>query len=841
MGIRAFIRDEIFAKLLRDRGVLIVYDPDSRYRDLCRSMESERVIVVDATEGSIESREAAMKALPAVALTGPKQRELLIYVPARQPHTDEAKQVDPFAAYGEFGAVFPGESSGNAFDQICLKFKPDQRDEIRRLFDQDPSPAFELIDNVGGGLKWPTLRTLLKVESTRDILLALLAPTPAQTEALKGSDLWVTEVRALLEATLGLKLKTKGKTLSSVAEELWRYLLFSEFRFDLPGELPAALAGVPRAPDAARALVEDLCDRLRGADWSRPTYVERAEAVERELDLPALCDGLEDLGVRDTFPFEERSVLAGAIRALRERQLDAVRATVRRRERSVWSDKGESREQWDLLRAALALVAACDDADRQLGDHVSGLDSLIDFYVANLRRVDQLQREFEQAAGDHIVPDEAMAAVVTQARRCYGALMGKVQPVFTSLLETAGWPPAGRLANAELFDRHVAPLLKESGRRVAFIVVDALRYELGVALAGQLGDGDAVEIVPACAQMPTVTPVGMASLLPGAATGLSLARFDGGIVPMLDGAPLSSVTQRMEVLRSRYGDRFSEQVLKVFVKDKPTIPATVSLLVLRDTEIDIHLETSPDTTLSLLQQMLKRIRVAVRLVKVAGFNDVVVATDHGFFLNAQAEAGDVCGKPAGNWVVLHDRSLLGEGTGDGSNFTIPAERVGIRGDFRVFAGPRSMAPYRRGLLYFHGGASLQEAIVPVLTMRLKKEAQPDIATANVVLSYRKGARKITTRLPVIEIRVESGDIFSQGTAFEILLEAQDRKGNVVGEAKHGGAVDAATGTVTLRPGQSEPVTLRMVMEFEGKFIVKALNPTTLTTFTTLELETDYAV
>ncbi|KAA0676970.1 PglZ domain-containing protein [Roseomonas genomospecies 6] len=840
MGIREFIRDEVFAMLLGKRGVLVVYDPDRRYRDLCRSMGGERVTVVDASESSIESREAALAALPAAALNGPRQRGLLIYVPTRPPVTDEAKQADPFAAYGTFGATFP-EGDGHAYLSLCLRAKPDHAAEIRRLFDQDPSPAFELIDNVGGGLKWPTLRTLLGVESTRDILFALLVPTPAQGEALKGNDAWVTEARALLDAALGLKLKTKGKTWSSVAEELWRYLLFSEFRFDLPVESPAALAGVPHAPDAARAMVEDLCDGLRGTAKLRPTYVERAEAIERELNLPALCAGVEDLGVRDTFPFEERSVLAGAVRALREDRLDAVRAIVRRNEGSVWSDKGESREQWDLLAAALALVEACDDADRQLGDHVGGLNPLIDFYVANLRRVDQLQREFEQAVGDHVAPDETMAAVVDQARRRYATLMGKVQPVFTSHLETSGWPPTGRLANADVFDRHVAPLLKESGRRVAFIVVDALRYELGVALVGQLGDGDAAEIVPACTQMPTVTPVGMASLLPGAAAGLSLARADGGIVPTLDGKPLPSVTQRMDVLRARYGDRFAEHVLKAYVKGKPAIPATVSLLVLRDTEIDSHLENSPDTTLSLLQQMLKRIRVAVRLVKDAGFNDVVVATDHGFFLNAQAEAGDVCGKPAGTWITLHDRSLLGEGAGDSANFAIPAERVGIRGDFRVFAGPRSMAPYRRGLLYFHGGASLQEAIVPVLTVRLKKETQPDVATATITLGYRRGARRITTRLPVIEIAVESTDMFSQAAEFEILLEAQDRKGNVVGEAKAGGAVNAATGTITLRPGQKEQVTLRMAMEFEGKFIVKALNPTTLATYTTLELETDYAV
>jgi hypothetical protein len=84
-------------------------------------------------------------------------------------------------------------------------------------------------------------------------------------------------------------------------------------------------------------------------------------------------------------------------------------------------------------------------------------------------------------------------------------------------------------------------------------------------------------------------------------------------------------------------------------------------------------------------------------------------------------------------------------------------------------------------------------------------------------------------------------MFSVGQAFEVLLEAQDKKGNVVGEAKPGGAVNAATGTITLEPGNKAQVTLRMQMEFEGKFKVKALNPTTLAVYAQLELETDYAV
>jgi hypothetical protein len=183
MSIRDFIRDEVFAKLLREQGVLVVYDPDRRYRDICGSMTSGDVVVVDASDSSIESRDPALAALPSVVPLGAGHRDLLIYVPKRLPISNEDKQIDPFAAYGAFGAVFP-DGDGHAYLSLCLRARPDHGTEIRRLFDQDPSPAFDLIDNIGGGLNWPTLRFLLRVESARDILAALLAPTPAQKDAL---------------------------------------------------------------------------------------------------------------------------------------------------------------------------------------------------------------------------------------------------------------------------------------------------------------------------------------------------------------------------------------------------------------------------------------------------------------------------------------------------------------------------------------------------------------------------------------------------------------------------------------------------------------------------------
>src|SRR5262249_16252480 len=76
---------------------------------------------------------------------------------------------------------------------------------------------------------------------------------------------------------------------------------------------------------------------------------------------------------------------------------------------------------------------------------------------------------------------------------------------------------------------------------------------------------------------------------------------------------------------------------------------------------------------------------------------------------------------------------------------------------------------------------------------------------------------------------------------EVLLEAHDRKNAVVGEAKPGGPVNAATGTITLKPGEPVQVAVRMNPEYQGKFTLKALNPVTLPTYHSIDLEPDYAV
>jgi hypothetical protein len=163
MKIADFIRDEILLRRLNEREVLVVYDGNGRYRDLCLSLaegaeaDNVRRAVVNAGGSSILAREATLSALQQIG--NRELDQLLVYVPAEQSAADEAKLHDPFALAAVCGTVFPNAAlDGDEFQQICLRAKPEFSAEIRAIFVRDSNPSFAVIDNIGGGHSYRSCR-----------------------------------------------------------------------------------------------------------------------------------------------------------------------------------------------------------------------------------------------------------------------------------------------------------------------------------------------------------------------------------------------------------------------------------------------------------------------------------------------------------------------------------------------------------------------------------------------------------------------------------------------------------------------------------------------------------
>ena len=132
----------------------------------------------------------------------------------------------------------------------------------------------------------------------------------------------------------------------------------------------------------------------------------------------------------------------------------------------------------------------------------------------------------------------------------------------------------------------------------------------------------------------------------------------------------------------------------------------------------------------------------------------------------------------------------------------------------------------RGQVYYHEGLSLQEAVLPCLSVELKgKKKGPK--EPHLQLTYKQGKTdRIPSRRPVVDLGWAEVELFADENEIEVAIEAVNSKGQVVGWVGSGPAVNAATQGVRIRPGQVTSVGLRMDDDFAGSFTVRVLDPAT---------------
>ena len=762
MKIADYIQEQ-FRQRVESHTGLVIYDPAKRYRDLANGLASETVTVVDTTDSIILGRERAMDAWVNLSKAGKQPQYLVVYVPAKPPASDDEKCRDPFQIFALGGGAFP-DGDGDSYFSLCRRARPDHAAKIEALF-KAGEPDFATIDNVGGGHDWPKLRSLLGVDSAVELAVAILAPNDAQRAALSADDSWLDEAITFANSTLGCKIATKKRKWEALRDELWRFVLFSEFAFDLPAGLPASLSGVPRADANHQEIVFAICRALRDSVPLQIPYMEMADKVAAEMKLEGEVKDIEDLGSLDTFAFEERSFLNSFVKAALAGKLGAAKAIVLARKNSVWVRNTPRQSFWTIAERALTLVTKADDLRDEFSAVGKTLGAIVDFYVARGHLLDTLHREFEQAVGDAYGDLDCLESLVEHARDSYRKFAEEVQERFVSAVQSEGWPLSGRTRNTEVFDKFVAPALKERKRRVAFFMVDALRYELGVVLESKLKD-DACTLGEVCAQLPTVTPVGMASLLPEAETHLRLAREGEKLIPMIRDRKIEVPQERLAYVKSIYGDGcdmidLNELLaLPTSTKKKPRIQETVRLLIVKTTEIDGLAECNPAKARELIPRILQEIVAGIAKLKRLKFEEAIIATDHGFVLLHSQAAGDTLPKPSGDWLKVKDRCLLGSGSASPGTVLFPKEQVGIRGDFATYAVPRSFATFAARIPYFHEGLSLQECIIPTLRVLLTKEVESAAGEFEVQVSYKGGkTSQITTRRPMIDLSVFKQGLF----------------------------------------------------------------------------------
>jgi len=826
-------------------GALVVYDRAACFREILKNMSSGGCTVIDVTDSVIEAQERAIEMWSRAGDPRNVGKTFVVYLPYDPPRTDEDRCHDPFSALAAGSDWFP-RTDDDTFLSLCERAKPDHKEKIRQLF-ATGIPSIQVLEAVGGGKNWPQLQTLFGVESVADLVVALLAPSPEQQGRMKSTDAWVSEASELLSTEFGFSPKTKSKKWEAISDELWRLVLFSEFAFDSPRPLPGALASVSLAKPGSENLVKRVCNVLR-SEQHYGVYITQAERTASDLGLEFRFKNVKDFGERDTFAFQERGFLRKYVDFILAGDFGSAFTIADKREKSVWVKYTDRGMLWTIAKRARELMIVAEDLDRDLAANAKSLDDLAAYYASRGYRLDQAHREMEGAIADAFGEIDGLEDLIEPARKRYQIAAEKLQARLIELVTKEGWPMGGWPRATQIFDRYAAPLLEARGTRVAFFFVDALRFEVAVSLERELAGKYTCRLHPVCAQLPTVTPVGMAALLPKADGKLSLNRQGNELVPTLASKPIRNPQERSAYVREFYGDR--AQIvdldailnLKLGGKKKPAQLEGIELLLVKTTDIDEQGELDAGNIRNFLPHILQKLIAAIGKLKRLGFHHAILCADHGFVLSTETEAGSVARKPTGDWLQIKDRCLLGSGSANADTVLFDPKHVGINGEFQSYVVPKTFATFSKRTPYFHEGLSLPECILPVLEVDLGDEEAVGRATPDLQLRYRgKDSGIITSQRPIVEVIVFGGELFEAEIAFRLEAKAKaPAKEDLVGEAAACQCVDPATGVVKVKMGQAVKIPLKINEDFRGAMEIRAVDVDTGVAYgSPLELTTAY--
>lgn len=330
------------------------------------------------------------------------------------------------------------------------------------------------------------------------------------------------------------------------------------------------------------------------------------------------------------------------------------------------------------------------------------------------------------------------------------------------------------------YQNHIA----HTNQKTAVIISDALRYETAHELMERLQKDtkSVVHLQPALASVPSYTALGMANLLPNQQVQIAGNAATLDLDFTINGVSTSGTPNRRQILKTQnaqaeaitYKDimLLNEENGRKLFKENP-------LVYIYHNKIDTTGENrllEPDLPLNVDTAITELEKLIRRLYSLNVYN-VIVTADHGFLYNArplpETQRENI---PKTDTLLKTDQRYLISQQGytypDGYSFPL-AHTTNIQTTLQVHL-PRAVNRFRASAQspqYTHGGASLQEIVIPILHYKRKQQETAQPVTIQVV---NKDSLRITSGTVKIQLLQEQALSNSyKKTEISIALYAQN--------------------------------------------------------------------
>jgi hypothetical protein len=819
---------QLIAKQVEDHCLVVWYDPERHYWSVADALTLPKTTVA-RYDGSFLQLRRDIDHL----LNEQHPPRLLVYLPMNQSDTDHA-----LAELEAAGVVMqPGQQPPNRNTRLSLV----ARNALRPV--RGEANAAEIEKQVEAGKL--SLADLDKIGEKKDSgVLSLIFGTGNALEATLGfvaGNRFDTEIEKksargdltdLLQSTVEIDIPDI-LPLSELRNRLARHILLTDLVAGLGEKSPASLSSLKVATSpGARAACKELARNWRMRRDLRDSYVTASQSVEEKSHLAQSQFDSAAITEVETFACLERALLRSVEAALQGGATGNLLDLATSRQSRFWAEVTPAiQAQWALLASVAQVLLEADRVAQALKDAPKTVLGLVQSYAegdspwclldTHHRHLESRWYNFDPDAAD---PHPGLEKLILKAEHRYTEVGSQLAQAFVRQFFKANHPIPGMLRQVQVFEKHVKTRLE--AQKTAYVWVDALRYEMARELAEVLkGDFD-VTLQPALATIPTITEIGMASLVPKADHGVKVVSVGGGKLGLeVAGTILKDRKDRIAFLKAHagasvYDAKLDDLLPKPSKKVRDAIQSA-ELILVTSQEIDELCEA--DNITQARRQMdgvLSDLRRGFRVLADLGIKCIVLAADHGHLFGEEIGEDMKIEAPGGDTADLHRRVWVGVGgTSEPSYLRTPLKALGVESDLDL-ATPWTLACFKSkggARAYFHGGLSPQELIIPVAVMTTTARALSKPPTG-IQWTLTTGSKKLSTRFFSVQISGQSSGLFTvEPPRVRVEVRAKSRSVSVPVSASYG--FEEATGDVQLRASASdarqiEPDTVTLMVDVE---------------------------
>lgn len=492
---------------------------------------------------------------------------------------------------------------------------------------------------------------------------------------------------------------------------------------------------------------------LRNDRRSQKALTILAKRAASDLDYQSKIEDVSfrDLVGVDLFEEIDKRIIVDLARAVAEQTITPreVAEVVRQRQSSIWID------DYGLLYTALARASELLGELASLNFGMQTFDDGLDRYRREWFRIDQLYRQFTHAYRTFEGPHPLEPVREQVEKRYTNKYVYELGNAWQQQVDQVDrWRSNDLHSQTAFYARYVEPLVRDGEKKAVVIVSDAMRYEVADELGSLIRQEDRFDATldAVLGVLPSYTQLGMAALLPHS----TLKHSTDAKTVLADDQPTNNTAFRGKILEAVGGSAIQAEDFKAMAADerRELFKANRVLFVYHN-RIDATGD-KPGTERQVFEAVDDTLRDIVDLVKKlasANATNIFVTADHGFLFQDEilADAFFLSTQPQGDDIkVINRRFVLGTGLKlDPAFATFKASQLGLDTELEVQL-PKSIHRLRLaggGSRFVHGGATLQEIVVPVLAVNKKRKS--DTRLVNVEIWPESD--KITTGQVVVRL------------------------------------------------------------------------------------------